>query len=918
MKTSSAQRRDVPSSQRNLFKLGPIAAGCAVMLLVSASAQAQQAAPAAAPASATLSTVVITGIRASIESAIAVKKGSDGVVEAISAEDLGKLPDASIADSIARLPGVAAQRNNDGRASQVSVRGMPPDFATTLLNGREQVNPNDSRGAEFDAYPSELMSGVVLYKTPDASLMGQGIAGTIDLKTIRPLSVDGRKINVGVNTQKNSVGLGPTGTGNNFSLSYIDQFLDKTLGIAIGFARTSGDSSGREVNSFDGNRTFADGTKFALEHSVSNQTRLTKYTRDGVMAVVEFKPTKNFTSTLDLFSSKTDRKTITSRAAFPDMEQGTLTNAVLVGGVAVAGTITGAKHVVQAVGNQQNDDNQAIGWNNKFKLNDSWSVLLDLSKSSSKRAETTIDSNAKTGTFGSLTFDSRTTIPTFGYSLNLADTATLRLGDSPWGMGWLKKPKIEDKLDSLRLSVTYSMDNPYFSALTVGANVADRSKVLAWTEGAVNFVGGASSAALPTSTTTVPAGIPGITVLQWDPLGLVGPVYTYDDKGGESWAKARAWNVTEKVVNSFAKLDIDSSIGGMAVRGNVGVQVVKTAQSSNGFSSTTVATWGNADGNRYVVNQSGNLTDSFSYTDVLPSLNLAMDLDSSQVLRLGIGKMLARPSMRDLRANAQVECWSPANDPTNSPTSCSGNRNGNGGNTKLEPFRATSFDLAYEKYFGKRAYVGVAAFHRDLKSFIYSETSQSNVLADKFGLTGYPKINFSGPVNGQGGTIRGYELTASAPFDMLSPALSGFGAYVNFSNTDSSVSLPNSTRSSDGSTKMALPGLSKRVLNLSVYYEKDGFSARVGQRSRSDFIGEVTTNEYTRENFYIRGEKIVDVQFGYEFKTGTAKGLSLSFQVNNATDALFQKYSVNADGSQQTKESAQYGKNYMLAANYKF
>lgn len=901
--------------KRSAFKLGPVAAGCAILLMATGNAYSQQA---------SLGVVTVTGIRASLESAIAVKKGNDGVVEAISSEDLGKLPDASIADSIARLPGVAAQRNLDGRASQVSVRGMPPDFATTLLNGREQVNPNDSRGAEFDAYPSELMNGVVLYKTPDASLMGQGIAGTIDLQTVRPLSVDGRRLNVGVNTQQNSVGLGPTGTGNNFSFSYVDQYLDKTLGFAIGVARTSGDSTGREVNSFDGNRDFTGGVKPSLEHSVSNQTRVTKYTRDGVMAVVEFKPTKSFASTLDLFSSKTDRRTITSRAAFPDMEQGTLTNATIVGGVAVAGTLNGVKHVVQSVGSQQNDDNQAIGWNNKLKITDAWSVMLDVSSSSSKRTETVIDSNAKTATLGNLTFDSRTNVPTFTYSLNLADPSTLRLGDSPWGMGWLKKPRIEDKLDSVRLSTTYNLDNPYFSAITVGANAADRSKVLNWTEGAIGFVGGGNSAPLPSST-VVPAGIPGINVLQWDPLNLVGPVYTFDDKGNEPWAKARAWNVAEKVMNTYAKLDVDSTIASMPVRGNVGVQVVKTDQSSNGFSSTTVATWGNPPGpgvnqfgNKYVIDQSGNLTDSYSYTDVLPSLNLAMDIDSSQVVRLGMGKMLARPSMRDLRANSQVECWSPANDPTNSPTSCSGNRNGNGGNTKLEPFRATSFDLAYEKYFGKRAYVGVAAFYRDLKTFIYTETSERNILAERFSLTGYPTTKYSGPVNGQGGTIRGYELTANAPFDLLTPALSGFGAYVNYSNTDSAVSLPNSTRSSAGSTKMEMPGLSKQVLNLSVYYEMDGFSARVGQRSRSDFIGEVTTNEYTRENFYIRGEKIVDVQLGYEFKTGMAKGLSLSFQINNATDALFQKYSVNADGSQQTKESAQYGKNYMLAANYKF
>ena len=117
---------------------------------------------------------------------------------------------------------------------------------------------------------------------------------------------------------------------------------------------------------------------------------------------------------------------------------------------------------------------------------------------------------------------------------------------------------------------------------------------------------------------------------------------------------------------------------------------------------------------------------------------------------------------------------------------------------------------------------------------------------------------------------------------------------------------------------MELPGLSKQVLNLSAYYEKDGFSARVGQRTRSDFIGEFTSNEYERKLTYIKGEKIVDVQIGYEFKSGTAKGLSVVFQANNVNDAVFQKYRVNADGSQEITSSSQYGKNYMLGLNYKY
>ena len=117
---------------------------------------------------------------------------------------------------------------------------------------------------------------------------------------------------------------------------------------------------------------------------------------------------------------------------------------------------------------------------------------------------------------------------------------------------------------------------------------------------------------------------------------------------------------------------------------------------------------------------------------------------------------------------------------------------------------------------------------------------------------------------------------------------------------------------------MGLPGLSKQVMNLSVYYEMNGFSARVGQRTRSDFIGEITSNEYERKLTYVKGESIVDLQFGYEFRNGPAKGLSLNLQANNINDTVYQKYRKNADGSTDLSSSGQYGKTYTLNANYKF
>ena len=137
--------------------------------------------------------VVVTGLRASIENSIETKRDNSQIVEAISAEDIGQLPDQSIADALARLPGLTAQRDR-GRATQIQIRGFAGDFSTTLLNGREQATTNDNRAAEFDQYPSELLSQVVVYKTADASLVGQGLSGTVDLQTVNPLSFDDRVI----------------------------------------------------------------------------------------------------------------------------------------------------------------------------------------------------------------------------------------------------------------------------------------------------------------------------------------------------------------------------------------------------------------------------------------------------------------------------------------------------------------------------------------------------------------------------------------------------------------------------------------------------------------------------------------------------------------------------------------------------
>ena len=250
MKTTSAGQRPATLRKRGTFNLSPVAAGCALLLLGAGSAMAQQAQ--------SLETVTVTGIRRAIEAAIDTKKNADGVVEAISAEDVGKLPDTSIAESLARLPGVTTQRTRLGEASTVSIRGLGPDFNGFLLNGREQSSTGDSRAVDLSVYPAEFIGSATVYKTADAALMGAGLAGTIDNRLIDPLSFGSRVVAANVSKTRTNVGLKglDASSGNKYTLSYIDQFADRTWGLAIGVVHSDSDSNTRASGSW-GNTTTA-------------------------------------------------------------------------------------------------------------------------------------------------------------------------------------------------------------------------------------------------------------------------------------------------------------------------------------------------------------------------------------------------------------------------------------------------------------------------------------------------------------------------------------------------------------------------------------------------------------------------------------------------------------------------------------
>ncbi len=247
-------------------------------------------------------TIIVTGFRASLESAVNRKKQAQQIVESVSAEDIGKLPDASIAESIARLPGLTSQRVS-GRSNAISIRGFAPDFSTTLLNGREQTSTGDNRAVEYDQYPSEMISAVNVYKTPMASLIGQGLSGTVDMRTIRPLDAGKRIVSVGARGSYADLGklnAGSRDKGYRVNAMYVDQFANDTIGVALGASYTNEPYQIQEFNSWG--YADVDATNKVIGGSKSYVTSTT-LKRLGVNGTVQWRPEPQLTFTLDGFYS---------------------------------------------------------------------------------------------------------------------------------------------------------------------------------------------------------------------------------------------------------------------------------------------------------------------------------------------------------------------------------------------------------------------------------------------------------------------------------------------------------------------------------------------------------------------------------------------------------------------------------------
>lgn len=854
--------------------------------------------------------VVVTGFRAALESAVSTKKDSDQIVESVSAEDIGKLPDASIAESIARLPGLTSQRIS-GRSSFISIRGFGPDFSSTLLNGRPQTSTNDNRGIEFDQYPSEIVSGVNVYKTPNASLTSQGLVGTVDIRTIRPLDYGKEVFAVGargIYTDMGKLNSGSKEWGYRLNATYVGKFMDDRVGVALAAAYVD---EPYQIEEFEAWGYATDPAGVNLIGGVKPFVTTSQLKRLGISGTIQADLGSNWMMTLDGFYSNFDDTQIKRGIELPLAWSGAAlspTGRETTGNLITAGTFTGVEGVVNNHNYLRQADLYSGGFNLRHEGDDGWNVNFDFGWSRTDRRELILESNAGTGPGGgvgatdTLSFRTGETGTFFtSKQLNYSDPALIVLtdplgwgGGAPGGRqhGYYNDRIVDDELFSYLAEIEKEFDGGFFKSVKLGANYVDREKSLVPDEYFLQLAGGALQAQVPAQYRLTPTNLDYLglgPMLSYNPLDLLnGGVYTRVANTSQD-VLFKSFQVEEEVLSSFAMLNIDSDLGGARLTGNVGVLAQHTNQNSTGYIQTPTGP------------QLRTLGDD--YWDVLPSLSLSLRFDSDFVIRFGAAREIQRPRLDDMRVNISY-----------GPNLAEGIVTGSGGNPSLRPYRATAFDLTFEKYFGRSGYVALQLFHKTLHNYIYTAEQP-------FDYSSYPIIQptppvdtmgrISQPFNGDGGKIYGAEFAGTVPFETITSALSGFGVTGGVSYTKSQINPE------PGQPPENIPGYSDWVANGTAYFEKWGFNLRGSVRYRSTFLGEFSGLGAVRTRRRALDETIIDAQIGYDFQSGSAlEGLSLFLQGSNLTDEPF--VATNPGRPLEVMNHQRFGRRFQAGFTFKF
>ncbi|MGI2069091.1 TonB-dependent receptor [Shewanella baltica] len=885
--------------------------------------------------------IQVRGIYSSTAKNLLLKRASNSVVDAITAEDVGKFPDKNVADSLQRVSGVMIDRDG-GEGNRVSIRGTSPDWTLTQLNGNYIASSDTgapTRSFNYALLPSSMISSVEVFKSAEARIDEGGIGGTVILHTRKPLEMDA---NSGALSAEATYADTTEKTEPQINALYSWKNDEATFGFLAGFTRQD-----RTVTTIRNDashwRFHSDTVEGAERPAIVDQATGEVYnnvwaprsmgmnhssqdrTRDGYQLALQWTPTQNLELNLNYFGSKLgfdeSSQSITfaewndnhnpyygvvldgdTVVAYGNGDNGLLNDknwgdADVNNGVAVRRGLLSP----QLTGREREGESKSDTYDfESIYHGDNYTASFKVGRTQGEGGtskETFANIDARKGSVNSWLWSIESGKPNYEVSTDLAsDKKAYQYYD------WFGSNSSENKdtEDYGQVDVEFELDTGIFTTFYAGIKYRDHEiqglkNQFRWDDGIAD--NGGYRGYLPgTEWFHNPDFHP-------NPEMLVSDNVVDNSAGGTGainflamdFAALNAYlanNFTQTVVPTLSgtyRLEeqiwsayAQSNFEWESLRGNVGVRYVNTDLSTITYDDVIGQDDDNPTPN----------TRSSDNGQWLPSFNIAWDMTSDLVVRFAAARTMARVSYADL---TQAESYGPPVN-INSPDSWTGRGSGTAANTGLEPMISDQFDLGFEWYYSEGSALGATLFTKDISNLPIS--SMEIVEREHDCCNGPIEVEMNTKIGGGKASSDGIEIFFQHSFE------SGFGVLGNYTFTDTSTS----NVSTDGvETKAEIPGTAKHQYNLSAYFENDDFSVRASYNWKDDRANGV----HQGYNLYTKAYGQLDVNAGYNI----TEQLSVTAAVVNLTEEVEEGYWKQGNRFTYNTYS---GRRFYLGMNYSF
>jgi len=745
--------------QKPVFNRNPLAAGVALAI------GATTIAPASAQDDEVIEEIVTVGIRSSLTSSANLKRGAQGVVDGIVAEDIGKFPDTNLAESMQRIAGVSIDRSAIGEGQRVTVRGVGPDYNLVLLNGRQmpassilETTASTSRAFDFANLASEAVSAVEIYKTSRANIPTGGIGATVNIRTSRPLDIGETVANIGVKavmdestddgdsvTPEISGIFSTLSDDERYGVAVTASYQKRDLGynqaaIANGWRPFAGDEANWGTIPFPGdpgseditNRPAADDIYSVPQNTVYSFNEVQRERTNGQLTF-QFRPIEAVTGTLDYTYSEntleTQRSELSAWFNFgPSVTS--WTDGPVAAPLVYSETIDAANSDLCSGGADYatKNENNSLGFNIVWDVSDRLGLQFDYHNSDAESGQDSpYGSNAVIGACGFFRGDTATDFssdfPVLSIALPAGQTGIdasqfLQTGRS------FRNSYMKAEIDQFLLAGDFVFEDD--SSIDFGVQVTNVDNRSAFSNvqtdswGGFGTPGDYDDAAWGEVRSTrdrfdnMPGDLSNIfpEYFDWDfgavrAEGLAVPGADPDSfsSSGDFTTDRRT---SEDSVAAYLQYNRDFEVGTIPVTMALGLRYEETDVTSSALVPTaTEILWVSA--NEFSVQFADpdftSLDGDYDY--VLPSIDFSADLRDDMIVRASYSETIGRPGWGDIQGGQTIAQLIRIDGGT-----------GNQGDPGLKPLESRNGDLSFEWYYDDASYLSVSYFYKDIKNYV--------------------------------------------------------------------------------------------------------------------------------------------------------------------------------------------------------